>query len=137
VSAAAASSASSSSAAPTSDRPAASPRRPKTCARPHLILLDQHLPDITGTEVLQRLKADPATRDITVVIVSADATPGQMRKMRELGADDYLTKPLDVRRFLQVIDGIVEDDRSGTATLDGPQTRPGGAPAATQARSRR
>jgi signal transduction histidine kinase/ActR/RegA family two-component response regulator len=104
---------------------------------PHLILLDQHLPDITGTEVFQRLKADPGTRDITVVIVSADATPGQIRKMRELGADDYLTKPLDVHRFLQVIDGIVDDDRSGTATLDRPHERPGGALPATQARSRR
>jgi CheY-like chemotaxis protein len=76
--------------------------------QPHLILLDQHLPDLTGTEVLHRLKAHPATRDIPLVIVSADATPGQVRKMRELGASDYLTKPLDIPRFLQVIDGIFE-----------------------------
>jgi signal transduction histidine kinase/ActR/RegA family two-component response regulator len=75
---------------------------------PDLILLDQHLPDLTGAEVLHRLKAHPATRDIPLVIVSADATPGQVRKMRELGASDYLTKPLDIPRFLQVIDGILE-----------------------------
>jgi CheY-like chemotaxis protein len=75
---------------------------------PDLILLDQHLPDLTGAEVLHRLKAHPATRGIPLVIVSADATPGQVRKMRELGASDYLTKPLDIPRFLQVIDGILE-----------------------------
>ena len=76
--------------------------------RPDLILLDQHLPDLTGTEVLHRLKADPELRGIPVVIVSADATPGQVRRMRELGATDYLSKPLDVPEFLRVIDGILD-----------------------------
>jgi CheY-like chemotaxis protein/anti-sigma regulatory factor (Ser/Thr protein kinase) len=75
---------------------------------PDLILLDQHLPDVTGTEVLHRLKAHPDTRDIPVVIVSADATPGQMRRLRERGAADYLTKPLDITRFMQVLDGAIE-----------------------------
>jgi signal transduction histidine kinase/CheY-like chemotaxis protein len=75
---------------------------------PDLILLDQHLPDVTGGEVLHRLRAHPETRDIPVVIVSADATPGQIRRMRECGAADYLTKPLDIPRFMQVIDGMIE-----------------------------
>jgi CheY-like chemotaxis protein len=78
---------------------------------PDLILLDQHLPDLTGTEVLHRLKAHPETRAIPVVVVSADATPGQVRRMRERGAADYLTKPLDIRRFLQVLDGVIEPDQ--------------------------
>jgi signal transduction histidine kinase/CheY-like chemotaxis protein len=78
--------------------------------RPDLILLDQHLPDLTGTEVLHRLKADPETRDIPVVIVSADATPGQTRRMRERGAADYLSKPLDLPRFLKVLDGVIEPE---------------------------
>ncbi len=76
--------------------------------RPDLILLDQHLPDVTGAEVLQRLRADPETSGIPVVIVSADATPGQIRRLREIGADDYLTKPLDLPRFLEVIDMLLE-----------------------------
>jgi len=42
------------------------------------------------------------------VIVTADATPGQVRRMRELGADDYVTKPLDIARFGRVLDGIFE-----------------------------
>ena len=78
--------------------------------RPDLVLLDQHLPDLTGTELLHRLKANPETRDIPVVMVSADATPGQIRRLRESGAADYLTKPLDIPRFLQVLEG--EIDRS-------------------------
>jgi CheY-like chemotaxis protein len=73
--------------------------------QPDLVLLDQHLPDLAGVEVLHRLKADPDTRDVPVVVVSADATPGQIRRMRDRGAADYLTKPLDVRRFLEVVDG--------------------------------
>jgi CheY-like chemotaxis protein len=73
--------------------------------RPDLILLDKHLPDLSGGEVLQRLKAHPETRAVPVLVVSADATPGQMSRMRELGAAEYLTKPLDIARFLQVLDG--------------------------------
>ena len=76
--------------------------------RPDLILLDRHLPDLSGGEVLHRLKADPETRTIPIVIVTADATPGQVRRMRELGADDYVTKPLDIARFGRVLDGIFE-----------------------------
>jgi signal transduction histidine kinase/CheY-like chemotaxis protein len=79
--------------------------------RPDMILLDHHLPDLTGAEVLHRLKAHPDTREIPVVIVSADATPGHVRRMLEIGAADYLTKPLDVPRFLRAIEGILEPAR--------------------------
>jgi PAS domain S-box-containing protein len=78
--------------------------------RPDLILLDQHLPDVTGDEVLHRLKADTKTRGIPVVVVSADATPGRMHRMLELGAADCLTKPLDMPSFLNVVDRILERD---------------------------
>jgi CheY-like chemotaxis protein len=72
--------------------------------RPDLILLDLHLPDMTGAEVLDLLGEDPATSDIPVVIISADATPGQIQRLLSAGALEYLTKPLDVRRFLDVVD---------------------------------
>lgn len=71
--------------------------------QPSLILLDLHLPDINGDEVLRRLLADPATCDVPVVIVSADATHNQIRRLLLAGASDYLTKPIDVRRFLEVV----------------------------------
>lgn len=74
---------------------------------PGLILLDLHLPDIGGEEALRRLRADPLTRQIPVIIVSADATPSQVRRLLDAGASDYLTKPLDVIRFLEVIDAVL------------------------------
>ena len=74
--------------------------------QPDVILLDVHLPDVSGDVVLQRLKADPRTAAIPVVVVSADATSGQMERFKSAGAHDYLTKPLDVSRLLEVIDGL-------------------------------
>lgn len=73
---------------------------------PDLILLDQHLPDIDGDEVLRRLKLNPETRDIPVVVISADATPGQIERLLALGAKYYLTKPLDVKHFISVLDSL-------------------------------
>lgn len=70
---------------------------------PDLILLDLHLPDTPGEEVLRRVRADPATRDIPVVVLSADATNRQIARLLENGAHDYLTKPFDLRRFLELI----------------------------------
>ena len=74
---------------------------------PDLILLDLHLPDIPGQEVLTRLREDEATARIPVVILSADATPGSVEHLLELGADSYLTKPLDVRLFFGVLGDLL------------------------------
>ena len=71
--------------------------------RPNLILLDLHLPDIPGDEVLRRLRAEAGTRDIPVAILSADATPGTIERLLDAGAAAYLTRPLDVRRVLHVL----------------------------------
>jgi PAS domain S-box-containing protein len=72
--------------------------------RPDLILLDIHLPDINGREVCHRLKEEPATRSIPVLIVSASAMPAEIDSMMQAGAVSYLTKPLDVPLFLSTID---------------------------------
>ena len=74
-----------------------------------LVLLDLHLPDMSGMEVLGQLRADPTTSDVPVYIVSADATAGQVLRMRSAGAVGYLTKPLDIRRVLELLDAILED----------------------------
>ena len=75
--------------------------------RPGLILLDLHLPDVHGSEVLRRLRQDAGTRDIPVVIISADASPREVERLRAAGARDYLTKPIDVRRFLVIVDEML------------------------------
>jgi signal transduction histidine kinase/CheY-like chemotaxis protein len=76
--------------------------------RPDLILLDMQLPDISGLELLRHLKQDDETAGIPVVVVSADATTARIQEALTLGAAHYVTKPLDVARFLRVIDEMLE-----------------------------
>jgi CheY-like chemotaxis protein len=71
---------------------------------PDLILLDLHLPDLRGHEVLARLRQDKVTRDIPVVVISADATARQIQRLMAAGAQSYLTKPLDIAEFFRVVD---------------------------------
>lgn len=71
---------------------------------PNLILLDVHLPDMSGSDALRMLKRTSETSDIPVVVLSADATEGQKRRLMSAGATEYLTKPLDVARFLDILD---------------------------------
>jgi CheY-like chemotaxis protein len=75
--------------------------------RPALVLLDLHLPDIGGEQVLQQLRDDPMTSSIPVVIVSADATSGQIQRLLNAGAAAYITKPIDVREVLRHLDEAV------------------------------
>jgi PAS domain S-box-containing protein len=78
---------------------------------PQLILLDLHLPDMAGEQVLAQLRSDPATASTTVVVQSADADPRQATRLRALGADDYLTKPLDLDRLIALVDAVVQSGR--------------------------
>ena len=73
--------------------------------QPDVILLDLHLPDISGEEVLRRLRSDPETDHIPVVVVSADAIPAQVKALLDAGARDYITKPLEVEQFMRVLQG--------------------------------
>lgn len=77
--------------------------------RPDLVLLDLHLPDIMGDEVLRQLRADETTRDIPVVMLSADASPTQIKRLKNEGAESYLTKPLDVQKFLGVLEEYLRE----------------------------
>jgi len=71
---------------------------------PDLILLDLHLPDMPGWEVLAHLKATDETRNIPTVVLSADATTGQIQRLIAAGAVAYLTKPLDLDQFVDILD---------------------------------
>jgi signal transduction histidine kinase/ActR/RegA family two-component response regulator len=75
--------------------------------RPDAILLDLHLPDVPGEEVLRTIRADPDLRATPVIILSADATPGQVKRLLDGGADEYLTKPLNVRQLLAAVDRVL------------------------------
>ncbi len=68
--------------------------------RPDLVLLDIMLPKKSGYEVCQRLKSDPATRDMKVVMVSAKGRDVEVAKGVELGADAYVVKPFSTRELV-------------------------------------
>lgn len=80
--------------------------------RPDLILLDLHLPDIAGEEVLRRLRADDETRRLPIVIVSADANPESQQRMRAQGASDFLVKPYTIGQLIETIDVTLEQPDS-------------------------
>jgi signal transduction histidine kinase/CheY-like chemotaxis protein len=77
--------------------------------RPDLILLDLHLPDMPGQEVFRRLQANAKTADIPVVVLSADARPTLITRMLDQGVRAFLTKPLDVKQLLELIDTIADE----------------------------
>jgi PAS domain S-box-containing protein len=74
--------------------------------RPSLVLLDVHLPDMAGIDVLRKLNADPATSGIPVVALSADASAKQVRNMLEEGAVAYLYKPIDVGELERTLGAV-------------------------------
>jgi PAS domain S-box-containing protein len=71
--------------------------------QPDLILLDLHLPDLDGGQVLASLKSDPATARIPVIVISADAAVSQQARLLAGGAEAYLPKPLDLHGLLVVV----------------------------------
>jgi len=85
--------------------------------QPLLILLDLNLPDVAGEKVLAELRDDPRTARIPVVVVSADATQRQVRRLLSSGASAYLTKPIDVSELMRHIEDAIT--RSGGLTPAG------------------
>jgi PAS domain S-box-containing protein len=77
--------------------------------RPDLILLDLHLPDMPGHEVLRLLQSYPETRALPVVVLSAQSTKSGTQRLLDSGAKGYLGKPLDVVEFLDIVDRLVEE----------------------------
>ena len=79
--------------------------------RPDLILLDINLPDMDGFEILKQLQDNPVTCDIPVLAISANAMSRDIKRGLEAGFVDYLTKPLDIPKFLAVIDSLLHNTR--------------------------
>ncbi len=77
--------------------------------RPDLVLLDIHLPDADGFSVLTALRNDPATRDVPIVALTADALPAQVDRALGKGFDRYLTKPVDLALLWRTIVELVPD----------------------------
>jgi len=71
--------------------------------QPDLILMDLTLPDIDGEEATRRIKADPATKRIPVIALTANAMAGDKERALAAGCDDFDTKPVDMPRLLDKI----------------------------------
>lgn len=70
---------------------------------PSLVLLDLNLPKLDGREVLEAIRADPATRSLPVVVLTTSAEPFDVDKVYELGANSYIQKPVEFERFVEVV----------------------------------
>jgi CheY-like chemotaxis protein/anti-sigma regulatory factor (Ser/Thr protein kinase) len=90
--------------------------------RPDMILLDLHLPDMTGEAVAAALKQDDETRDIPIVILTAAAHASQRRRLLDLGVHAYLTKPFNVPEMLSLVQDVI----SGRTPLPPPRAAVGG-----------
>jgi CheY-like chemotaxis protein len=72
-------------------------------ARPRVILMDLRMPGMSGLTLTRQLKADRATREITVIAVTACAMDGDAILARAAGCDDYVSKPIDQARLLRLV----------------------------------
>ena len=78
-----------------------------TTESPDLILMDMSLPAVDGWEATRRLKAEPLTRAIPIIGLTAHAMAGDREKVIEAGCDDYDTKPVELPRLLQKIEALL------------------------------
>jgi two-component system cell cycle response regulator DivK len=83
--------------------------------RPDLILMDLTLPDIDGKEATRRIKADPATNDIPVIALTANAMAGDREEAIAAGCDDFDTKPVELPRLLGKIRALAPAGSAGDA----------------------
>jgi len=79
--------------------------------RPDLLVLDVMLPAIDGFEVCLRLRADPATRPIRVLMLTARGRDTEVARGRAAGADDYLTKPFATRELVERVRTLLSAER--------------------------
>ena len=80
---------------------------------PDLVLMDMSLPVLDGWEATRRLKADPATRGLPVIALTAHAMSGDEEKAREAGCDDFDTKPVEYTRLVAKIEGLLQKRKAG------------------------
>ena len=76
--------------------------------KPDLILMDIQLPEISGLDVTTWLKEDAELKSIPVIAVTAFAMKGDEQKIREGGCEDYISKPISVGKFMEVIDSYLK-----------------------------
>jgi two-component system, cell cycle response regulator DivK len=94
---------------------------------PHIILMDLTMPAMDGWEATRQLKADPATKEIIIIAVSAHAFASERASAREAGCDGFIAKPFDLPLLADVLERVILNGRAGLdpkdVTLDGAPRR--------------
>ncbi|GIJ51219.1 hypothetical protein Val02_81050 [Virgisporangium aliadipatigenens] len=80
-----------------------------------VVLLDVMMPDTDGIEVCRRLRANPATADVPIVLLTAASNPAAIERGYEAGADDYILKPFSVRELPGLVGAVQRRRRSATS----------------------
>lgn len=80
--------------------------------RPALVILDLNLPDVNGITVIWNLKATEATREIPILVCSADGREETIRSCREAGIADFLVKPFSAEELIEAVEGVLEEPGS-------------------------
>ena len=96
--------------------------------KPDLVLMDIQLPEVSGLDVTKWLKNDDALKSIPVIAVTAFAMKGDEEKIRQGGCEDYISKPISVTRFLEVIQTYLNKSKEEVEQVDS-QGADDGAPA--------
>ena len=85
---------------------------------PALILMDIHLPGISGEEAFHRLRADPVTRAIPVIAVTASVMAHDQKRIMAAGFDGFQGKPISVRELLETIRSVIEKTRQSSPATE-------------------
>ena len=86
--------------------------------KPDLIIMDIQLPEISGLEITKLIKEDDDLKHIPVIAVTAFAMKGDEQKIREGGCEDYVSKPISVTRFIEVVRKHLGNDKADEITND-------------------
>jgi two-component system cell cycle response regulator DivK len=75
--------------------------------RPDLVIMDIQMPHVSGLDLIEQLKADEALRGIPVMAVTAYAAKGDEERIRDAGAEGYVSKPISLMRFIEAVAGLL------------------------------
>ena len=80
--------------------------------KPDIVLMDMNMPKLDGWEATRQLKADPATRDVPIIALTAHAMAGDRERSLEVGCADYHTKPVEMAKLLGQIEAFLAPGRN-------------------------
>lgn len=98
---------------------------------PDLVVMDIQMPHVSGLELIERFKADPALKDRPIMAVTAYAAKGDEERIREAGAEGYVSKPISVIRFIEAVQALL--DAAGREEVRAPDPGAGPGPGGKEA----